>query len=71
MKEIRKEKIKALVDETLQRFMSEGLTVREARRAASMIENEITNASFDAVFQLSESTDSESVKTDLISSENF
>lgn len=71
MKPIRKEKIRALVNETLQRFASEGLTVREAKHAAGDIANEITKAAFDAAYQFTVPKESASNKTDLISSENL
>ena len=69
MKPDRVEIIKALASEALERIAAEGLTVREARRVASYLENEIAKMSMNARFQIVESDESASSTTDLISSE--
>ena len=69
MKPVRGEIIKALASEALERIAAEGLTVREARRVASYLENEIAKMSMNARFQIVESDESASSTTDLISSE--
>ena len=69
MKPVRGEIIKALASEALERIAAKGLTVREARRVASYLENEIAKMSMNARFQIVESDESASSMTDLISSE--
>ena len=58
MKPVRGEIIKALASEALERIAAEGLTVREARRVASYLENEIAKMSMNARFQIVESDES-------------
>lgn len=67
----KKEKMKALINETLQRLEEEGLTMREARWVASEIEHEIAKASLNAAFHFQDPEAGTSTITDRISSENL
>lgn len=65
-----KEKIKALVNETLKRFKEEGLTVEEAKLTAYKIRNMVDTCSNASPFRIQD-TEVSSTMTDLNSSENF
>lgn len=71
MNGLKKEKIKALANETVKRIEAEGLTVEEANMVAFHIKELIYTTSNSLPFRVHASDESESVMTDMNSAVNL